>query len=287
MYRASALRWDAGTERWWWSTTDGKLNAYSHSGKRFTSRPLYAGVSLIAPCTSGSLILGMDKRLCLLPAAAVGEGRPRKVLPRTLAIIDAADRRTLISNGRVDHAGRLVFGTRNSGTDGRPIASFFQFALDTGLRRLALPTMTTTANICFSHDGQQMYFADPADGVLMCCRYDSAQAQISDIRPFAHVGNGARLHDAIVDGNNLLWTLQGHEIIQFDAEGGVQQRIALPPDGAHSLAIGGPALDVLAVIHATGKLTPLSGIRIRGRAEPGFNDLSIRSHNTAPLAHPD
>lgn len=93
-----------------------------------------------------------------------------------LCVVDAAEQRTEISNGRPDRNGRFVFVTRNIAPDQRPIGSFFQYSTQHGVRRLALPAIAQPGAICFSPDGGTMYFADTARNGLFAVTYDSERA---------------------------------------------------------------------------------------------------------------
>jgi L-arabinonolactonase len=198
------LRWDAGRRQWWWADpaacqvygwqggAEQQAAAMAHAAAGGRGR-LPAGVvgvrlqeqvATLALCASGRLLLGMGKRLALLDlSGAALDGVVRAAQVQVLTTIDAAEPRTAISDGCVDRAGHFVFGTANTAADRRPIGSFYQYSLQHGVRRLALPAVAQAGGMAVSADGKRLYFADAAHGAAMECRYDAATGRVSEIRP--------------------------------------------------------------------------------------------------------
>jgi len=250
-----ALRWDAQAACWRWPDPQGsQLYAWPAQDSMPSGVRLLESAGLIACCRSGRVLLGLGKRLGLVELPAAGQsGRPLQA--QVLATIDAAEARTVISDGRTDRHGNFVFGTANTGADQRPIGSFYQYSTRHGLRRLALPVVVTARSIAFSVDGARMYFADATRGDIMQCAYDAERAKVSDVRTFASMAapvpeRGA----AIVDSAGMLWSVQGGALVQYDADGHPRQHIELAREPVASMAFGGAGLRQLLLLGARGGL---------------------------------
>ena len=126
--------------------------------------------------------------------------------------------------------------------------------------RLALPTVTVAAGICFSADGRRMYFADGARPCVLQCEYDAETAGVSGVRAFADAG--ALPEGAAMDRDGNLWSAQAGagRLVQYAPDGRVLQRFLLPWGGPASPAFGGSGLAQLMVSSEQGLFTvPDSG----------------------------
>lgn len=246
-----ALRWDAQAACWRWPDPQGgQLYAWPAQDSMPSGVRLLESAGLIACCRSGRVLLGLGKRLGLVELPAAGQsGRPLQA--QVLATIDAAEARTVISDGRTDRHGNFVFGTANTGADQRPIGSFYQYSTRHGLRRLALPVVVAARGIAFSVDGACMYFADATRGDIMQCAYDAERAKVGDVRMFAPAPERGA---AIIDSVGMLWSVQGGALAQYDADGHPRQHIELARESVASMAFGGPDLKQLLLLGARGGL---------------------------------
>jgi len=262
------LRWDAQAGRWWWASAGAPaLYAFSPRDQATHAFRLLDGVALVAHCTSGNLLLGLPKRLCVAAAPPHREGQSR-LRVRAMVAVDAAEPRTSIADGCTDRRGYLVFGTGNVGSDKRPIGSFYQYSVRHGLRRLALPAVAQASSICFSNDGKRMYFADAHIGRIMHCDYDAELAAVANVGIFAELGNVARPRGAVVDAAGCLWSAQPGQLVQYDAGGKPLRRIAID---CSTPAFGGAYLGQLMVAGPSGLVaipTPL----VAGQPDALFDD---------------
>lgn len=266
-----SLRWDVAGGRWWWSHSDApSVHAWSESDNATLTCKLPDRAGLLAHCTSGRLLVGLPKRLCLAEAPAAS--RPALQLKvKPLVPVDAAEPRTAISDGCTDRRGFLVFGTGNAGEDRRPIGSFYQYSSRHGLRRLALPAVAQASAICFSGDGQRMYFADAARAAILCCDYDAERGQVARIGIFAELEPGLSARGCVVDQAGCLWSAQPGHVVQYDAGGKVLRRIAID---CAAPAFGGATLDQLMAAGPAG-LVPLATTSIGGHADALFDDQNV------------
>lgn len=278
------LLWQRG--RWWWTDIEAStLHAWRPGQGAVESCRLPDRLGSFAHTRSGRVLLGLAKRLAI---ASLGEGLELTQL-QTLAPVDAAEPRTRINDGRTDRRGYFVFGTMNEAKEKRPIASFYQFSLQHGLRRLALPAVAIANSVCFSLDGRTMYFCDTLTQRIQQCDYDAETAQVDNVRLFTQMDNAEAWPDgSVIDAEGCLWNAQwgAGRVARYDPAG--QLMAAYTAAAAHTTcpALGGDGMDQLMLTSARTELgrdalaaQPLSGslfgLRLPqalGVPEPLFED---------------
>ena len=253
----SALRWDAAGRCWRWPDPQGgQLYAWPAPAGMPSGVRLQESACVMAICASGRVLLGQGKRLGMVDLPTPGQGG-RPLQSQVLVTVDAAERRTTISDGCADRGGNFVFGTANTASDQRPIGSFYQYSHQHGLRRLALPVVVRAGGIAFSTDGRRMFFADSAGGNIMQCDYDAERAKVAGVKTFASVaGEGGRVGAgaAVVDSVDRLWSVQGGALVQYGQQGQALRHIGLAREAAASVAFGGEGLRQLLVLGVSGGL---------------------------------
>ncbi|MBV8501607.1 MAG: SMP-30/gluconolactonase/LRE family protein [Paucibacter sp.] len=221
-FLGEGLQWRHG--RWWWTDIENaRLQAWA-PGVAVQRWVLSDRLGCFAHCTSGRVLLGLAKRLaaCRLGKEGAVQGL------QTLTPVDAADPRTRVNDGRTDRRGYFVFGTMNEAPEKRPIGSFYQYSLQHGLRRLALPAVAIANSVCFSLDGRTMYFCDTLSQCIQQCDYDAESAQVANIRPFARIDEAHAWPDgSVVDAEGCLWNAQwgAGQVIRYDPAGRLMQRL--------------------------------------------------------------
>lgn len=278
------LLWQRG--RWWWTDIEAStLHAWRPGQGAVESCRLPDRLGSFAHTRSGRVLLGLAKRLAI---ASLGESLELTQL-QTLAPVDAAEPRTRINDGRTDRRGYFVFGTMNEAKEKRPIASFYQFSLQHGLRRLALPAVAIANSVCFSLDGRTMYFCDTLTQRIQQCDYDAETAQVDNVRLFTQMDNAEAWPDgSVIDAEGCLWNAQwgAGRVARYDPAG--QLMVAYTAAAAHTTcpALGGDGMDQLMLTSARTELgrdalaaQPLSGslfgLRLPqalGVPEPLFED---------------
>jgi sugar lactone lactonase YvrE len=198
------LLWQGG--RWWWTDIEAAtLFAWKPGSPAPQFCRLPDRLGSFAHCRSGRVLLGLAKRLAV---ATLGENLELTQL-QTLAPVDAAEPRTRINDGRTDRSGNFVFGTLNEAKEKRPIASFYQYSVRHGLRRLALPAVAIANSICFSLDGRTMYFCDSPSRRILQCDYDAETARVDRLRPFTEMDRpDAEPDGSVIDAEGCLWNAQ-------------------------------------------------------------------------------
>ncbi|MCY4745345.1 SMP-30/gluconolactonase/LRE family protein [Pelomonas sp. UHG3] len=258
------LLWQGG--RWWWTDIEGAtLHAWRPGAAAAESCRLPDRLGSFAHTASGRVLLGLAKRLCI---ATLGDDLSLTQL-QTLAPVDAAESRTRINDGRTDRRGYFVFGTLNEAKEKRPIASFYQFSLQHGLRRLALPAVAIANSICFSLDGRTMYFCDSLSQRIQQCDYDAETAQVDHVRLFTQMDRPDAWPDgSVIDAEGCLWNAQwgAGRVARYDPAGRLMGAFDAPAAHTSCPALGGEALDHLMITTARAELgrealaaQPLSG----------------------------
>lgn len=258
------LLWRDG--RWWWTDIEGAtLNAWRPGDAAALACRLPDRLGSFAHCRSGRVLLGLAKRIAL---ATVSDALELGSL-QTLAPVDAAEARTRVNDGRTDRSGHFVFGTMNQAKEKRPIASFYQYSLQHGLRRLALPAVAIANSICFSLDGRTMYFCDTLTQRIQQCDYDAAEAQVDNIRLFTQMDSKDAWPDgSVIDAEGCLWNAQwgAGRVARYDPAGGLMGVLTAPAAHTSCPAIGGEGMDQLMLTTARAELRrdalaaqPLSG----------------------------
>lgn len=247
-----SLLWHVATQRWWWTDIEAStVHAWSPESEALLSCKLPDRVGSFAHCRSGRLLLGLAKRLCFaqVPNAAEASGQ-RQLQVQPAVAVDPAEARTRINDGRTDRRGFFVFGTMNEAAEKRAIGSFYQYSVQYGLRRLALPAVAIANSICFSLDGKTMYFSDTMTRCIQQCDYDAETAQVANVRLFVAVAEADAYPDgSIIDRDGCLWNVQwgAASIVQYSHSGELLQRIAIPVKNPTCPAFGGKNLDQLTV----------------------------------------
>jgi L-arabinonolactonase len=248
------LQWHAQSRRWWWTDIESSvLHAWSPHSDTALSCRLPDRLGCFAHTRSGRLLLGLAKRLCLGSLADLGGAGAVSMALEQLAAVDALEPRTRINDGRTDRRGYFVFGTLNEARERRPIGSFYQYSMQHGLRRLALPAVAISNSICFSLDGRTMYFCDTLTQTISQCDYDAESAQVANIRPFVHMDDKEAWPDgSVIDAEGCLWNAQwgAARVLRYASDGSVLQRFTLPVKNPSCPALGGDALDQLMVTTA-------------------------------------
>lgn len=258
------LLWQGG--RWWWTDIESAtLHAWRPGCAAPESCRLPDRLGSFAHTRSGRVLLGLAKRLCI---ATLGDNLALMQL-QTLSAVDAAEPRTRINDGRTDRRGYFVFGTLNEAKEKRPIASFYQFSLQHGLRRLALPAVAIANSICFSLDGRTMYFCDSTTQRIQQCDYDAESAQVGNVRLFTQVDAvGASPDGSVIDAEGCLWNAQwgAGRVARYDPAGRLMGAWRTPAAHTTCPAIGGEDADQLMLTTARAELgrdalmaQPLSG----------------------------
>ena len=236
-----SLLWDERYSCFWWvDVSDGILYRSGEGGctpDRWQFTEALGHVALTEH--PGRVVLGLASGLVLFDAGLGSQSR--------LAIVPHAAPGMRLNDGRCDRHGHLVFGTMSEGGK-EPRGAFWWFGVGDGLRRLDLPIPAIPNSICFSPDGQLMYFTDSTDKVIYVCDYDPGAGRVSGIRVFSDPGAVAWEPDgSCVDAEGGVWNARwgAARIVRYHPNGTLDRVIRSPAIQPTCPCIGGPDLDVL------------------------------------------
>lgn len=251
-FLGEGVRWCEQSGRVFWTNIEGaKLHALT----------LATGVreTWVMPERLACFTLTADEHILLLGLASrLAWYDLRSGAVTTLHEVEADLPMTRLNDGRCDRQGRFVFGTLDERPCRESIGSFYRLNLDLSLERLPLPGIAISNSICFSVDGQAMYFCDSMKPVIH--RWDDyLGGDASTVRVFAHLPEGPGSADgATIDADDHLWSAQwgASAVLRFAPDGSVQQRVTLPVSQPSCVSLGGPAYDELFITTAQETLTP-------------------------------
>jgi L-arabinonolactonase len=276
---AEGVIWDdlMGLVRW----TDigaSRLHSYDPTTGATTETTLPARLCCFALTDEpGVLLLALEKQLALFDTRV-----PDAI--RVLEDIEPDLPGTRANDGRCDRGGNLIFGTLNE-RGPEQVASFWRYSREGKLGRLALPKAAITNSICFSPDGETMYFTDSPTAKIMACRYDAASGEVEHIREFVQLEKGIEPDGSTVDAEGYVWNTQwgGSRALRYAPDGRVDLTIELAARQPSCLAFVGPTLDRLVITSASKGLDasvvsaePLNGAIFIGTPTRGRGLLEAR-----------
>jgi L-arabinonolactonase len=279
-----SLHWDAaGGVLYWIDAWKALVHAYTPATGEMHQTDFAAAlggrpIGSIACCSGGGMISG------------VRGGFYRLDLERGDASLVAAveaDRppENRLNDGKCDRAGRFWCASINAG---HHVASGALWRLDrAGDPQLMQGGLIAGNGIAWSLDDRTMYLADTLAGIVWQYDFDLARGEIANQRPFISTDPGQGIPDgATVDVDGCYWSalFRGGVVAQFDPDGRLMRRVALPISNPTMCAFGGRDLDILYVTSASrfldeaqlcaqplaGRLFAIHGTGARGLPEPKF-----------------
>lgn len=223
---------------------------------------------------SGGLLVAADRCVGVL-GLDTGEFEPRTTFEE-----DRPRNRT--NDGAVAADGRFWFGTMDDSGQDRS-GALYALSSDWTLTRV-LDGLGIPNGIVSTADGESLFVADSAEGVIRVHDLDPAAGALGPARDFARVEN-ASPDGAALDEEGCLWSAQwdGGRVVRHAPDGRVERAIELPVSRPTSCAFGGPDLRTLFITSARDGLSaeelaaqPLAGsvfaadAGVRGVSYPRF-----------------
>ena len=200
-----------------------------------------------------------------------------------LALFDPPDPAIQLADGKVDRAGRFVFGTSHRQAK-EPLGGLF--SLDVGGKITRLDDGLILGNgPCFSPDDRTLYHADSMRRTIYAYDYDLVTGSASNRRIFFDSSAYGPIPDgATVDAAGDIWVAicEGGVVLRLSSEGEVRQAIEIPTRLPASCMFFGPDLDRLFVpsidpsflgrepAEADGWCYAIDGLGVRGLPEPRY-----------------
>lgn len=151
-----------------------------------------------------------------------------------------------ICEGKADRQGRMIVGTRDE-TLKEPRGRLIRVERD-GSTTTLREGIILSNGICFSAEGDRIYFADSFTGRMYAADY--SEAGLANEREILSTAGEVYFPDgATVDAEGHVWVALLHtpEVLRLAPDGTVVQRLEMPSPYLTSVAFGGPDLDVLYV----------------------------------------
>ena len=193
------------------------------------------------------------------------------------------------NDGRTDRFGRFLCGSMGIHAD--PLGALYRVSAD-GHGEMLANGIRIANTLCFSPDGDTMYFADSLDRTIRAYKYGHERLPLTEPRRFTEtevLGSGP--DGATVDAEGFIWValVQVGRIARFSADGILNRLIKSPTDMPSCLAFGGPDLSTLYVTSikhsGTGRaisrhpdggfLFAIDGLGVQGLPEPRFGQCPV------------
>jgi L-arabinonolactonase len=199
------------------------------------------------------------------------------------ALFDPPDPAVQLADGKVDRAGRFVFGSSHRQAK-EPMGGLYSLGADRKIAQLD-DGIVLGNGPCFSPDGRTLYHADSMRQTIYAYDYDLATGAASSRRVFFDSAPWGPIPDgATVDGAGNLWVAicEGGVVLRLSPAGEVKQDIAMPTRLPASCMFFGPGLDRLFVpsidpsflgrepAEADGWCYVIDGLGVRGLPEPRY-----------------
>lgn len=200
-----------------------------------------------------------------------------------LALMDPADEAIQLADGKVDRAGRFIFGTSHRKASD-PLGGLF--SLDGGKITQLDSKLVLGNGPCWSPDNSTLYHADSMAHVIYAYDYDLQSGKASNRREFFNTSEYGPIPDgATVDAKGNLWTAicEGGVVLCLSPAGEVVRVIEMPTALPASCMFFGPELDRLFVpsidpgflgrdpADGDGWNYVIDGLGVKGLPEPRYN----------------
>jgi sugar lactone lactonase YvrE len=269
--------WDPDKQRLYWVDGVRKLiRSHDPATAEFHEWEMPSTIGSIGLAEGNKLVAGLSDGIYLVDLET-GKTDP-------LFKLDPADQLVRFNDGKVDRQGRFVCGTM--GVQADPLGELYRVNGKGAAQMLANGIRIANA-LCFSPDGETMYFADSLDRSIRAYRYGSGSDPLEgprihvDTEPFNSGPDGAT-----IDNEGFIWValVQSGKVARFDTEGLVDRVIECPVDMPSCVAFGGPDMSTLFVTSikdsgsgraisrhpAGGHLFAIEGLGVKGIPETRF-----------------
>jgi L-arabinonolactonase len=164
------------------------------------------------------------------------------------ALFDPPDPAIQLADGKVDRAGRFVFGTSHRQAK-EAVGGLYSLDADGTIAQLD-DGIVLGNGPCFSPDGRTLYHADSMRQTIYAYDYDLATGAASNRRKFFDSSPWGPIPDgATIDANGDMWLAicEGGVVLRLSSEGDVKRTVAMPTRLPASCMFFGPELDRLFV----------------------------------------
>jgi sugar lactone lactonase YvrE len=157
---------------------------------------------------------------------------------------------TRMNDGRVDRQGRFWAGTyaEHRGTE---LGGLYKLE-DNGQSTKMLSDVRISNSLCWSPDGQIVYFADTAKQIIQRGSFAPETGTIKDLQPFIKTNSNAFPDGSCIDSEGYLWNAQwGSSCVKrYSPEGEEVLSLPVPCKQPSCVSFGGPKLQHLFITSA-------------------------------------
>jgi len=275
------LYWVDGTGRRVGNPSIWRLDPRTGSTQNWS---LARDVGALALRRNGGMVLALDDGFYFFD--------PARGHLELIQLVDAAQPRTRLNDGKCDRRGRFFAGGMD---DKEELKICGLWRLDPDLTVTKVDGGIICSNgPCWSPDDRTFYFADTFQGEMWAYDYNLATGMPSNRRLFASFADDSGVADgSTVDEEGCVWNAQliSGDLVRYAPDGSVERRIGMPVRNITSVMFGGDRLDELYVtsmarvkhpaVHdrfarevkpqfLAGSLFRVTGLGIRGLPEPRF-----------------
>ena len=238
--------WDDRLGRLWWTDIlASRLYHWDWDSREtgFVELPERLG-SLGLTNDAGTLVCAFETGFALF--------KPASEKVDWIARPEQAKRGIRFNDGRVDRMGRFWAGTMIEDEDQAQDSTASVYRLDpNGSVERVFDGVGISNGICFSPDGETMYFSDsPIFGMW---RFDlGANGSVANRKPFHLVATGGHPDGADVDSEGNIWSAEwgSSRVTCYSPEGAILETLTVPASQPTCPAFGGPAMDHMFVTTA-------------------------------------
>ncbi len=171
------------------------------------------------------------------------------------------------NDGRCDRRGRFFAGSLTYSED-QPLGSLWRLDVDHSAKPV-LNSITVSNGLCWSPDGDIMYFVDTPTRQIRAFDYDQASGTPSNPRVLVQTDpEGGWPDGSITDSEGCIWNAEwdGARVVRYTPDGVVDRVVKIPARRATCAAFGGTDLKTLFITSAWDRMSkderrdwPLSG----------------------------
>lgn len=238
-HHGEGIFWNPVDQRLWWTDIEGRSLwsfdpvSQAHGRLDFDDR-----ICCFAPRSGGGFILAYADRIVLVDSDFKNE--------ELICAFEPDNTETRTNDGRTDRYGRLIVGGMNE-VSGEANSSVISIAPDRSVTTL-IDKVSCANSICFSADGQSMFFADTPNREILAYDYAAAEGKPSKPRVLASFEGEPGLPDgSCVDAEGGVWNAEweGRRVVRVAPDGTIDRVIDVPVWKPTCCAFGGPELDTL------------------------------------------
>eukprot|EP00386_Alphamonas_edax_P009351 GDKI01030781.1.p1 GENE.GDKI01030781.1~~GDKI01030781.1.p1 ORF type:complete len:403 (+),score=139.35 GDKI01030781.1:53-1261(+) len=241
--------WNAEQQTLYWVDIDGKkVLSYNFESKETSEYPMPN-----KPGCIGLVWESNDLLVCLEDGPVVYDPKKRAIKER-LGDFEPNVANTRMNDGRMDRAGCMVVGGYNEKHREDKKHSSGVYCINPDTRDMTplkgFDRGVRCANaICFSPDGQYMYFCDSPTKELLRYDYDMVTRSVSNPKTVMKLKDEApgQLDGAVVDAQGYIWTafFGGGKVLRLTPTGRLDMVVEVPVPNPTCPCFGGPDMDTL------------------------------------------